>query len=52
MKKCEEYGDETGLRANSCLLADSRGGNKSLKLIPHNPLRSAKTGSAHYTESA
>jgi len=45
-----KYG--TGLRAYSSLLADSRGGNKSLKRIPHNPLRSAKAGSAYYTESA
>jgi len=47
-----KYEYETELRANSCLLADSRCGNKSLKLIPHNPLRSAKAGSAYYTESA
>jgi hypothetical protein len=44
-----KYG--TGLRACNCLLADSRDGNKSLKRIPHNPLRSAKAGSAYYTES-
>jgi len=47
-----KYEYETELRANSCLLTDSRGGNKSLKLIPHNPLHSAKAGSAYYTESA
>ncbi len=30
-----KYEYETGLRTNSCLLADSRGGNKSLKRIPY-----------------
>jgi len=40
------------IRAAATMLADSRCGNKSLKLIPHNPLRSAKAGSAYYTESA
>ena len=46
-----KYKYETELRTYSCLLADSRCGNKSLKLIPHNPLRSAKAGSAYYKES-
>ncbi|MFH1549029.1 MAG: hypothetical protein ABIH04_00565 [Planctomycetota bacterium] len=31
-----KYEYETGLRTNSCLLADSRGGSKSLKRIRHN----------------
>jgi len=37
-----KYEYETELHTNSCLLADSRSGNKSLKLIPHNPLRQGR----------
>ena len=47
-----KYGGITELHLNSCLLADSRGGNKSLKRSPHNPLRELSVRSAHYADSA